>query len=60
MLRLALLKAKELGITRALIVADEDNIASRKVIEACGGQFEKRVIGKVFPEPVARYWIACT
>ncbi|HHK8638430.1 TPA: GNAT family N-acetyltransferase [Vibrio parahaemolyticus] len=59
MLKLALPKAKMLGIDQALVTADEDNIASRKVIEANGGQFEKVVIGKVFPEPLARYWVAC-
>ncbi len=59
MLKLVLPKAKLLGISEALITADEDNIASRKVIEANGGQFEKVVIGKVFPEPVARYWVVC-
>ncbi|EJG2021303.1 GNAT family N-acetyltransferase [Vibrio parahaemolyticus] len=59
MLKLALPKAKMLGIAQALITADEDNIASRKVIEFNGGQFEKVVMGEVFPEPLARYWVAC-
>lgn len=59
MLKLALPKAKMLGISEVLITADEDNIASRKVIESNGGRFEKVVVGKVFPEPLARYWVAC-
>jgi len=59
MLKLALPKAKALGITKALITADEDNFASRKVIEANGGQFENIVMGKVFPNPLARYWVDC-
>ncbi|MDS1842127.1 GNAT family N-acetyltransferase [Vibrio vulnificus] len=59
MLKLALPKAKLLGIAQVLITADEDNIASRKVIESNGGQFEKVVRGKVFPEPLARYWVTC-
>lgn len=59
MLKLALPKAKMLGITQALITADENNIASRKVIEFNGGQFEKVVTGKVFPDPIARYWVPC-
>ncbi|MGL6261941.1 GNAT family N-acetyltransferase [Vibrio sp. WXL210] len=59
MLKLALPKAKELGIRDALVTADEDNLASRKVIEANGGQFEKIVMGKVFPNLLARYWIKC-
>lgn len=57
MLKLALLKAKELGIPKVLLTADDDNIASRKVIEANGGEFEKIVMGKVFPNPLARYWV---
>lgn len=57
MLRLALLKAKSLGIKRTLITADEDNWASRKVIEANSGEFEDIRQGKMFPKPVARYWI---
>lgn len=59
MLRLALRKAKELGIEQALITADDDNFASRKVIEANGGQLENVVMGKVFPNLLARYWVAC-
>lgn len=59
MLKLALPKAKKLGIEKALITADEDNYASRKVIEANGGQLENIVQGKVFPNPLARYWVHC-
>ncbi|WP_330959632.1 GNAT family N-acetyltransferase [Photobacterium sp. 53610] len=59
MLKLVLPKASELGIRNALITADEDNIASRKVIENNGGIFENVVKGKVFPEPIARYWVTC-
>ncbi|HBC3415257.1 GNAT family N-acetyltransferase [Vibrio parahaemolyticus] len=59
MLSLALPKAAELGIEQALVVADEDNSASRGVIEANGGKFDKIVIGKVFPNPLARYWVSC-
>jgi predicted acetyltransferase len=38
MLALAIPHLAALGIDPALITCDEDNIASRKVIEACGGQ----------------------
>jgi predicted acetyltransferase len=38
MLRLALPMAARLAIDPALITCDESNLASRKVIEACGGQ----------------------
>lgn len=59
MLKLALPKACQLGIEKALITADEDNIASRTVIERNGGQFDKIVQGKVFQHPIARYWVDC-
>ncbi|KXI24534.1 GNAT family N-acetyltransferase [Photobacterium sanguinicancri] len=60
MLKLALAKAKALGIHSVLITADEDNLASRSVIESNGGQFDRVVIGKVFPNPIARYWVDCS
>ena len=59
MLKLALPKAKSLGINQALITADEDNMASRKIIEANGGQLENIIMGKVFANPLARYWVSC-
>lgn len=59
MLKLVLPKAGQLGIQKALITADEDNIASRTVIERNGGQFDKIVHGLVFPYPIARYWVDC-
>ncbi|EHA1127684.1 GNAT family N-acetyltransferase [Vibrio navarrensis] len=59
MLKLVLPKVKQLGIAQALVTADEDNYASRKVIEANDGKFEKIVMGKVFPNPLARYWVSC-
>ena len=60
MLQLVLEKAKELGVKEALVTADEDNVASRKVIESNGGKFDNVVMGKVFPNPIARYWVNCT
>ena len=59
MLKMVLPKAAALGIERALLTADEDNFASRGVIEANGGELENIVIGKVFPKPLARYWVEC-
>ena len=59
MLKLALIKAKELGLNQVLLTADEDNIASRKIIESNSGKLENIVMGKVFPNPLARYWINC-
>lgn len=51
MLRAALPLAHGLGIDRALVTCDYDNVASRKVIERCGGVFEDQRGGKL------RYWI---
>jgi predicted acetyltransferase len=51
MLRATLPAAAALGIARALITCDTTNVASRKVIEACGGVFEDERGGKL------RYWV---
>jgi predicted acetyltransferase len=39
-LRLALPQARALGLHRALITCDEDNLGSKRIIEANGGKFE--------------------
>ena len=57
LLRRGLQKAKELGITRVLLTCDEDNIASKKVIESNGGQFEKAILIDGGPIKKLRYWI---
>jgi predicted acetyltransferase len=51
MLRAALPVARGLGIESALVTCDEDNVASRKVIEANGGVFEDQRGDKL------RFWI---
>jgi predicted acetyltransferase len=51
MLRAALPVAARLGIDRALITCDVDNVGSRKVIEACGGEFEDQRGVKL------RFWV---
>jgi len=43
--------AHELGIDRVLVTCDEDNVASRRVIESAGGVHEDTRNGK------RRYWI---
>jgi predicted acetyltransferase len=56
-LALALPKARELGLERALVTCDETNVASRKIIEANGGVLEN-VVEMAEGEPrVCRYWI---
>ncbi|HVB73609.1 MAG TPA: GNAT family N-acetyltransferase [Ktedonobacteraceae bacterium] len=56
-LRLGLLKAKELGLSRVLVTCDEDNIGSRKIIEHNGGQLENIIEVKDSPVRKMRYWI---
>jgi predicted acetyltransferase len=51
MLRAVLPHARSLGIDRALVTCDDDNIGSRKVIEAGGGIFEDQRGVKL------RYWV---
>jgi predicted acetyltransferase len=51
MLAAALPVAYRLGVDPALVTCDEDNVASRKVIEANGGVFEDSRNGK------RRYWV---
>ena len=51
MLTVALPVARALGIDSALITCDEDNIASRKVIEANGGVLEDKRGEKL------RFWV---
>ena len=55
-LKLALPKAKELGIDPALITCNPDNIASRKVIEANGGIFHDEVVGDDGTAKL-RFWV---
>lgn len=54
-LELILPKAKELGLKKILLTADESNIASQKIIEKNGGILENKVPGE--KEPKLRYWI---
>jgi predicted acetyltransferase len=51
-LGLAVGRAAELGIERALVTCDEDNVASSRTIENNGGAYEDTRNGK------RRYWIA--
>jgi predicted acetyltransferase len=51
MLAQALVVARGLGIERALLTCDDDNVASRRVIERNGGVLEDERGGKL------RYWV---
>jgi predicted acetyltransferase len=51
MLGAALPRARNVGLDRVLVTCDDDNVASRKVIESCGGVFEDQRGRKL------RYWL---
>ncbi|KIL39454.1 GCN5 family acetyltransferase [Gordoniibacillus kamchatkensis] len=44
-------EAKHLGLSDVLLTCNEDNTASRRIIEGCGGRLEDVMDGK------CRYWI---
>jgi predicted acetyltransferase len=57
-LRLALEIAHDrLGIGRALVTCDDDDIGSIRTIEKCGGVLENIVGGPDLQAPKRRYWI---
>jgi predicted acetyltransferase len=51
MLAAALVIAHDLGVESALLTCDDDNVASRRVIERNGGMLEDERDGKL------RYWV---
>ena len=55
MLALGLEKAKALGIHRALVTCNDDNLPSAGTIEDCGGVLENVVLEE--GKPLRRYWI---
>ena len=57
MLRLALEKARELGIDRALITCDVANIASQRVILKNGGVLDSESYSEEGGRVMQRYWI---
>ena len=56
MLRQSLVIARANGVGRVLMICNEENTASRTVIEACGGQFES-ASQDTRGTPIRRYWI---
>jgi predicted acetyltransferase len=56
-LRQSLVIARANGVDRVLVICDEDNAASRAVIEACGGQLESVIETNPQEPPKRRYWI---
>lgn len=57
MLRLALPKAKQLGIDKALVSCNKSNAASAATIRSCGGVLQDEVHDEVDGEIMQRYWI---
>lgn len=57
-LKLALERARELGIDPVLVTCDVDNFGSRSVIEANGGVLEGEFeVPQYHDQPIRRYWI---
>ncbi|MGX9686332.1 GNAT family N-acetyltransferase [Deinococcus wulumuqiensis] len=57
-LKLALERARELGIDPVLVTCDVDNLGSRGVIEANGGELEGEFeVPQHQDKPIRRYWI---
>lgn len=60
MLKFAIGLCRELGIMRALVTCDVDNVASARVIEKCGGIFEGITDFTGLEVQKRRYWIPIT
>lgn len=57
MLAQVLQEARKAGMTRVLITCDADNEASRRTIEANGGEFERETFLPEDALTLRRYWI---
>lgn len=57
MLRLALPICAAHGIKRALVTCDVDNESSRRVLERCGGVFERLTSEPALKVQKRRYWL---
>lgn len=60
MLAMVLGKAREQGIRRVLVTCMEENEASRRTIEANGGEFERSTYLEEEHAYLRRYWIKTT
>ena len=59
LLKLALKKAREIGLEKVLVTCRNDNIASAKVIESNGGKYENDYYDESLGKTYRRYWIEC-
>lgn len=57
LLELALSKAQELGISRALLTCDATNVASRKIIEKNGGMYQDSISNPETGVDKLRFWV---
>jgi predicted acetyltransferase len=57
MLKQGLDLARSTGLEKVLVTCDEDNIASRRTIERCGGAYHDSHVGPDAPAGKRRYWI---
>lgn len=57
-LALSLIKAEELGLEKVLVTCDDDNTASKKIIENNGGVFKNSIQNEGLETKTLRYWIA--
>ncbi len=57
LLKLALEKAKVINLNKVLITCDDDNVASKKIIENNGGIFESKIFKEENKKELRRYWI---
>lgn len=56
-LSLTLAEARKLGLNRALLTCDTDNVASAKIIEKNGGRLQDQAVSKSSGKLISRYWI---
>ncbi len=59
-LRQSLVRAAALGIDRALVTCDDENVGSATVIERSGGTYDSLVTDTESGKPKRRYWIDTT
>jgi predicted acetyltransferase len=56
-LKLALEKARDLGLNKVLVTCDEDNLGSAKIIERNGGVLSGKGVAEKSGKPILQYWI---
>jgi predicted acetyltransferase len=56
-LRQALIVARSLGVDRLLVTCDDDNLASSRAIESCGGKLDSVLPAEPGIPALRRYWI---